>query len=316
MKKIMLFISFCVFTFLTNYAQEKVSTDNISALKFQTIDEFKKFIETNSTEGLANINGFGKFETLKSTFPAEAKAPEEINQDQKDDDYDIKEDKLPIFDKNDYSNNYLLGDLLNTDKVVVIGNWIIKIDLENDRALLLNTKFADQYKDLVNANTENVNVLSYPLDSDGLEILELLDDPKADQGEMQMRCRTVKQQGTSEYAYNGNRKRLRMEMGCQNLFFYHSLVVKSHTQKRLFGIWWHHYAGSASIPNMLLVYNIRCGNGCSQFSGPPSCGGGSYQQGDVCVYRPYSGWKRLSNYDFSVDFNSTNGNGHIELHDN
>ena len=312
------FLSLFTLAIFSVNAQDALQQNNISVLRFQSTTEFKTFIETNSLTSLPTINGYGNFTPLKTTFPAEPTAPTELNDAQPDDDYNIKDDVLPVFNKNDYSNNYLLGDILNTDKVVAIGNWFIKIDLENDRALVLNTSFAAQYADLVSANTNNVNLLTYPLDSDGIDVLDLLDNPKGvDNGEIGAKCRVVRQnRSTSNYAYSSNRFRLRMEMDHQSFFFFHSLVVKSHTQKRLFRIWWHHFGGSATIPNTLMVYNIRCKDGCSQFSGPPSCSSGNYTTGHVCTYRPYSGWRRLPNYDFVVDFQSTNGNGQIELHDN
>jgi hypothetical protein len=282
----------------------------IDVLRFQSTTEFKTFVESNSLQGLSSINGYQAYSALKTTFAAKPTPPAGFNDEY--DEPDTKNDE-PAFDKTDYAQQEFLGDILNTDKVVAIGNWFIKIDLVNDRALLLNTSFSSQYADLVNNNLSNSNVLVHSLDEDGIEVLEQLD------GGIAAKCndRHVKpNNGDTKYVSSSKKFRLKMEINCQSFFFFHSLVVKSHTQKKFLGIWWHHYAGYASIPDMLLVYDARCKVGCAQYSGPPSCGGGFYQTGDICVYRPYSGWKRLSHYDFVVHFNSTNGNGFIELHDN
>ena len=144
---------FTLFVLKTN-AQ---NTNNINALKFKNSVEFEQIIVTDFFEGIKNIEGYNNYTPLKTTFTNNEEPPKELDDEIKDDDYDVKDDANSTENLNDYKNIEILGDLLNVEKTVIIGNWIVKLDLENEKAYVLNIKFSNEYNDLLSSNINNLS---------------------------------------------------------------------------------------------------------------------------------------------------------------
>ena len=300
-----LFFSLCTLLLFSAKAQ-----DNINALKFSSTLAFEQFVDGNSLANLHTIDGFTTYQPLKTTFAAEPTPPAELSQDLPDDGYDISNDAPPADDKNDYSTKPWLGDILNTDKVVIIGNWIIKIDLVNDRALMLNKTFSNQYSDLVNNNLSNTNILSYSINEEGLEIIEQLDNGNVPSAKD---CRRAFPKDHKKFVYRNNRHRLDMKVVYQRLYIFQSLEGKAKTQKRVLGIWWHHGAGNAYMSHIQLDYQKRCSGGFSHWGDPAGLPG--YVTGSTCHYQPYMSARGLKNYFYQIDFVSTHGSGRVKIED-
>lgn len=290
---------------------------NINVLKFQTTNEYITFLESNSLQGLSAINGYQNFVSLKTTFVNEPIAPPEIDQNLPDDDYDIKEDILPLYDPKNYASTSILCEILNVDKIVVIGNWFIKIDLEKEKAFLLKTTFSNQYADLVIGNPTNVNILEYSLNEDGVDILDQLDGV-SENNASRCKLRTAVHKSDEKTLYNGNRRRVNMMVAYQNFFIYHHLKVHAKIQKRFLRVWWT-YGGRIAFGNLDLEWKTKnCKSSCS-FHGIPSiavCGNGVAQQNGILHIGPYNQARRLANYTLKLDVISENGNGHVEIEDN
>lgn len=68
--------------------------------------------------------------------------------------------------------------ILNTDKIVTLGNYLVKIDLENHQGLAINSNTPDAYKILVSNNTKADGVMVFfdeDEDTDAIDILEAID---------------------------------------------------------------------------------------------------------------------------------------------
>ena len=301
-------------TALTSFGQG--NTDNIYALKFTTIDQYIQVIESKSVENLRTINGFQNYVSIAQTQRTE-NPPPELRQDLPDDGYDVRED-VSTYDKNDYFAHTFLSNILNTDKVVIIGNWIIKVDLFNERALVLNTSYAGQYSDILNDNLSNTNILVFSLDDDGVEILKGLNNG-IPVSELRLWCsdRSAAAKKDDRFAYRDNRHRLDMKVVYQKAFIIFSLEGKAKTQKRFLRIWWHDGEGLASMRYIQLSYEVRCSDKGFQYFGDP-CQYGclpGYTAGSTCHYQPYLSTRALKNYMYKIDFSSTHGNGHVEIED-
>jgi hypothetical protein len=138
------------------FLSDAQNLDGINCLKFTSIAEYEAAIENYAINGFSHIRGFSGYSSMKSSFIKET-PPEGFDEEQPEDNYDVSNDKVEDESKV-YSAYEVLSELLNTDKVMIIGNWIIKVDLENERGLLLNTRFADQYSDVLNNNLSNINI--------------------------------------------------------------------------------------------------------------------------------------------------------------
>ena len=65
-----------------------------------------------------------------------------------------------------------MKEVLNTDYIFQIGNYLIKIDLANDRGLVIAAENSNAYEDLVNNNLSAPGMMALDGDEDfGLELL-------------------------------------------------------------------------------------------------------------------------------------------------
>lgn len=228
-----------------------------------------------------------------------------------EDDYDVANDTHKD-ESRDYKAFGLLGDIINSDKVVIIGNWIVKVDLQNDRGLLLNTSFSNQYSDILNDNLSNINIKVVSLGQEGMEYIDSLD------GGIFARCTAARRTAREGFMYANSRKRLDAKVVYQSAFIYFSLQAKGHCQKRFLRIWWHDGSGRAYMSNIGVKYSTCTGGGfgyvgdpCNSVPGQGCLAG--YQSGSTTDYRPYQGSRGLPNYYYAVDFAGTHGSGHLEI---
>ena len=291
-------------------------TEHIKSLKFASIEEYENTINNFSEKGLSAINGFDNYISLQSTFKEEV-PPAGFDEDETEDGAGQNEEK-PADDSKDYSATDALAVILNSDKVVVIGNWIVKINLEKEQAFMLNTKFAEEYVDLLQEKTENRNVLTFKLEEEGVEIMKQL-DKGTPEAELRLWCgdRYAQRKRDQKFTDVVNRRRLDMKVVYQRLFIVHSLQGKAKTQKRFLRIWWHDGRGKAQMDYIDLAYDVRCKKDGFYYTGDPCQTGclSGYSAGSTCKYRPYLGTRSLKNYNYEIHFSSTHGRGIVKISD-
>ncbi len=75
--------------------------------------------------------------------------------------------------KEDHEMDDFLGQLLNKDGAVQIGEHIYKVDLQKEKVFVIEVKNSiSDYSDLINGRTSNKNVKEYSFDDDVLELVE------------------------------------------------------------------------------------------------------------------------------------------------
>ena len=313
MKKILNFMTLTLLVFICQNVSAQ-SFSNLHALKFASTTEYKDAVDSNDNDvsRIQNIEGFSSYTSLESTKPADGEQPSDPDIE---DDYDVRIDES-TFDKNDYFEYGFLTSLLNSDKIVVIGDWICKVDLPNDRVLVLNKNNMGSYDDLISGNLSNSDVLNF---STSDEVVDLLDqmDSGTPYSELDFeKCSEPFAGGAKDdkFFYNGNRKRLDAKASYERAGIFFSLIAKAKTQKRFLGIWWHDGNGYCSMSRIELDYKIRCKGGVSYYGDPCQFGClPGYSAGSTCSYRPYSGFTALKYYRYQIDFSSTHGSGRIKI---
>jgi len=205
-----------------------------------------------------------------------------------------------------YADYGILPQILNRDKIVKIGDYLIKVDLHTETVLVLESKYRAQYKDLAESNMTNENIMTFRTDDEVLTLLEqgatgsvnsrLLrcDDPAADPG---------KAKDCTHKA--SKKKRLIAKVVYQRAGIYYSLLAKGKNQKKKWGVWWSDGSGWIRI-NYDYYYQGRCANYASNT-------GSIIEYGRKAVFRPYENSIRLSYYHLGAGFNSSNGGGYLEI---
>jgi hypothetical protein len=311
MKKIFGYTSIIVFAFYCQSMAIAQSLNNINALKFSSTAQFDQIVGTKSVAGLQNITGFSSYTSLESIKPAESSPDPNDDVRTENDGYDVSKD-LPAYDKNDYSAYFLLSYILNADKIVVIGNWIIKVDLINERVLVLNTNSISGYNDLLNDNLANTNIINFSTEDEVIELINQMDNgvPPSD---LRPGCpdRFAAHNRDAKFFYTDNRRRLDAKAAYQAAGIIFSLEAKGKTQKRFLRIWWQDGSGNCFMSRIELDYEIRCKKGFSYWGDPSGMPG--YSAGSTCHYQPYLGTRALKSYHYHIDFNSTHGSGHVGI---
>jgi hypothetical protein len=312
MKKILSFMTVALLVFICQNVSAQ-SFSSINALKFASINEYKDAVDSNDNDvsRLQSIDGFSSYTSLESTRSNE-QPPEDPGGE---DEYDVSNDQ-PTFDKNDYFGYGFLTSLLNSDKIVVIGDWICKVDLPNDRVLVLNKNNMGSYNDFINGNLSNSDVLNFSTSNEVVDLLDQMDSgtPYSELDFEKCSDPTAGGDKDDAFFYNGNRKRLDAKASYERAGIFFSLIAKAKTQKRFLGIWWHDGNGYCSMSRIELDYKIRCKGGVSYYGNPCQFGClPGYSAGSTCSYRPYSGFTALKYYRYQIDFSSTHGSGRVKI---
>ena len=292
----------------------------INCLKFASTAAYETALADFYKFGFNNIEGYSTYTSLKSTF-TEPVVPDGYDEDA----YDTTNDQT-IDETRDYKAFGILPEILNADKVVIIGNWIVKVDLTNQRGLILNTTFSNQYNDILTDNLNNINIKVVGLDVEGLEYIDNLDNPQSSNGTQARRCTGARQRSADNFFYSTDRrKRLDAKVVYQRALVYFSLQAKGKCQKRRLGIWWADDSGFASMANIETKYSKCFGAGFG-YAGVPCPGPGpytgtaacllGYEEGRITSFRAYYGGRGLPNYFYGVTFTGSHGAGYLEIREN
>lgn len=219
-----------------------------------------------------------------------------------------------------------LKEVLNTDDIFQIGNYLIKIDLVNDRGLVIAAGNFNAYADLVNNNLSATGMMVLGGDEDfGLELLEALANNSTTPAEYQSFL-------NAERACHGaaRRKDARLETWIttneqcdiggtytngrtykmDNKVVYHKAIFYFSLQSKIKSIWFCTFGGSPiGAPIYFLVdlnligtvkYRRRCE---TEINKNVNLEEGYFGGGNGTLsWNPYGGGRSLSHYDFNVDF--------------
>ena len=161
----------------------------------------------------------------------------------------------------DYEDYGILPTILNEDRIVKIGKHYIKVDLPQERVLVLDDDYTSEYQDLLQDNIENEHIQLF---STGENVLNLL--AKNEPSEIFKKCdadRARSGNASIDYRFS-RRKRVRVKVRYQRAGIIFRLLAEGKAQKRRLGIWWHD--GGRSF-NLVSEHNFgkRCGKTANGF---------------------------------------------------
>ncbi len=140
----------------------KINAQNLTiengALKFSSIDVYEKYAENTFDRNDINI--------ATTNLITLSKLKEWITPTYSEGEEEIAMDTLyPDF----------LRTILNVDKIFAVDSFLIKMDLENNRALVINSTVTNAYTTLTSNDITNINVIVFDIDEDyALDVLNAI----------------------------------------------------------------------------------------------------------------------------------------------
>jgi len=201
-----------------------------------------------------------------------------------------------------------LKTILNADGITKIGNYIIKVDMANEKVLVLKNEDKQYYNDLVSNNYSNSKLLVYSTNDEVLELLanDILPSQSANTASSNHRttlfCRQSGADGREDKGFEPYMTNWRFDCKVvyQKAGIYFSLIAKANKQTNAAGLW----VESTDGYEMGIDYN---------YSYTPKCKGTStgsnffWNIGTTVSYRPYESTTALKNFYYGATFRNYSG---------
>ncbi len=219
-----------------------------------------------------------------------------------------------------------LKEVLNTDYIFQIGNYLIKIDLVNDRGLMIASGNTDAYSSLVNNNLSATGMMVLDGDEEfGLELLEALaNNTTSTEGyesflNAERVCAGAKRKvdkaietwvETNDPCDVGQQTTTGITYGMDNKLVYQKAIFYFSLQSKIRSIYRCTFGGSWTFSpisvfvDLKLAGTVKYRKRCeSEVNMNADLYEGYFGGGDgILHWRPYGGGRSLSHYDFNVDF--------------
>ena len=218
-----------------------------------------------------------------------------------------------------------LKEILNTDNILQIGNYLIKIDLANERGLIISAKNNNSYFSLVKNDVETPGMMVLDGDEDfGLELLESLESKnvktdsylsfltsaRACRGAKRVKPDRAIEEWTTTNEDCDNAPTIGRTYGMDNKLVYQKAIIYFSLQSKIRSIWRCTFGGTwAFAPIYFYVdlkltgtvkYRRRCE---SEVNNSVALEEGYFGGGNgILDWRAYGGGRSLSHYDLNVDF--------------
>ena len=126
-------------------------------LVFKTSDDYCNLVDNASSEQMFNfVNEVKSMKNFTSYYENA-----------------ILFSKVPsVLSDSNFINDEFLQTILNKDGAVQIGNYIYKIDVNNEKVFVLNAENASQYSDVVEGDTSNTNVRAFSVNDEVISLVE------------------------------------------------------------------------------------------------------------------------------------------------
>ena len=260
-----------------SFAKEFNLTLSENRLVFKTVDDYKKAID-NPTEEVAKkfkfaVNNFTNFKSYLS----------------------FKNSKK-IKNTDDLFNDPYFEAILNSDKVVQIGNFIYRINPLSQKVFVLPSKNSSEYNDLVNENTNNSNIKVY---STGDNVLELVENNTVAKSTA-LFCGEGGIGGYADgvdFSYNNQNRRAAVDFNRYGIYFSLFARIWPSTGSSEFTF---DFNGTLGY----IHYHVRCGSTADY----GTLSGGNQNGNGEQRYQSYQGSTNLNNmfFAFTPRANSTN----------
>lgn len=218
-------------------------------------------------------------------------------------------------DINDVITSTFLSTILNADGVVKIGNYLFNIDLVNERCYAMHDKYAsdhNSYLDLLNGNTNNLNLFNFSTDDDVLDDLEDMGYPLNPGDISPVLGRRCREGGARDNKVAPNvyyepvtklpQIRLSIKLAYQKAGIWFGLVSKVEYQFKAIVGWAvnssHFWESFEAIPGISYYkYKVKCGEEIRLDAGYIGQKGNN-----VFKEKPYEDIRGLSKYDMQYQF--------------
>ncbi|MEM6377227.1 MAG: hypothetical protein AAF705_03380 [Bacteroidota bacterium] len=210
----------------------------------------------------------------------------------------LRNSTLQILEDTLFEGYGMLPKILNKDRIVKIGKHYIKIDLLEERALVLKEEHADQYTDLAASNIENENIMLFSTNDEVLELLSIGSTGKVQRIKNSCGDPTAVRKNCDPFSYNGNRRRLKAKVVYQRAAIYFSVLANAKAEKRRLRIWSRDRNATCNT-NYDFRFGLKCGRAYNEQ-------GSVFSSSGEATYRPYEGTTSLAYYRLAADLSSSN----------
>ena len=196
-----------------------------------------------------------------------------------------------------------LQKILNTDGIVQIGSYLIRVNLEKEKVFCLDVAHNNEYQDLVNENINNENIFVFSTEQNVIDELALLKNKNAKMDILCFRERGADSKKDDDFVNYGDGYRLDCKVVYQNAGIYFSLQAKVKNQvevPRGSGLWF------AQKGNLSLNYYDRYKPKCKSEISPET--GTRYEIDNELNHRAWESATALNKYHYRVQFSNLAGN--------
>ncbi len=186
-----------------------------------------------------------------------------------------------------YDNYDLLLDILNEKKLVQLGAYIVRVDLQANTVYTIPAS-TPHATNIILTNTNHTLIKKYNPEQELTH--QIFAKPCGD--------KFAKIDKDKRFSLCSSKIRTKKELTYQAAGIYFSIVTEVKSEKKSWGIWWNDNNVYPQISNVNFYYKIRCGqtysvNGTPPVGFPPN----SYlTNGHKASFRPYQGITAISSY--------------------
>ena len=251
-------------------------------ITFESIDAYEKFFVAGSENDRAKLE---RSASLSETHPSMLRAGNLRTSTSAT----VVDSLYPDF----------LKAILNIDGVTQIGEYIIRVDMANEKVLVLKSEDIQYYDDLVASNLTNSKIMVYSTDD---EVLDLLANGKPSSQRTALFCNRPKAQGrddkgTEEYMTNW---RFDCKVVYQSAGIYFSLIAKANKQNKQLTLWIESQDGFEMSMDYYYTYTPKCKGTSTSTSSVSS-------QTTTVAHRPYESTTALERYYYAARFKNYSG---------
>ncbi|MBL1220698.1 hypothetical protein JET18_07600 [Chryseobacterium sp. L7] len=284
------------------YMHKSTDSDPKKMLKFETLADYENFFDNPE---FANQ----KIETtdyspLRNTI-------DEINYliDLQSPDLETN----PKMEDAIYAEYGLLLDILNQKKLVELGNYIVRVDLANDKIYTISKTTPDAINIILNNPTDESVITSHDPNTELVSYLFNFIGCK----DRWANKRQKRLDSSNDGVYCTRNRKTKKELTYQSAGIYFSIVGEAKGQKRAL-IWFSDNTQYPDISYFSYTFKKRCGSS-EYWGGDPDSWGNSLawsHDGNKATFRPYQSTYALKEYNVYADIVGCGGTHtlHIEDH--
>ncbi|WP_223609225.1 hypothetical protein [Chryseobacterium sp. OSA05B] len=280
-------------------SHKNADNDPRKMLKFETLDSYENFFE--NADFANQIKETTDYSPLRNTI-------DEINHLSESEDPELENN--PIMKDAIYENYGLLLDILNQKKLVQLGNYIVRVDLANDKIYTISRTIPNAVDIILNNPTDESVVTSH---SPNTELVSYVFNFIGCNDRWANKRQEKLDESNQGVHCTKNRKRTKKELTYQSAGIYFSIVGEAKGQKRTL-IWFSDNSQYPDISYFSYTFKRRCG-GSEYWGGDPDSWGNSIawsHDGNKATFRPYQSTYALK--EFNVYANIVGCGGTHTLH--